>query len=544
MKHVPRSPDVSLNKNVVDRVVEFFSPEAGSRRLMARAALALAGGYLGGKTDRRFTKNWKPGNGDANSDTIWDLQVLRARSRDACRNQPMALGLKNTLLTYTIGTGLLHHARPRWDFLPIQDEKLRTDWQVNTERKFLSFCESREFDVERRLNFWQMQRLAFASRFESGDVFALLAAKPRATSRYALAVQLIEADRVCNPDGKPNSSNIIEGIELNPDGSPNRIHVLSQHPGSLISTTRSWTQYDVDGPWGRRNVLHLFDMLRPGQVRGVPGLAPFLEQLKNADDYRDAEQKAAIVASWFTILLKSENGGGFSLGSGVPGVPGTGSASQDPASPELGPGIIARMKSGDDAVIVNPGRPNANFGPFMQSITEQVGQGSGMPYEVLLHHYSSSFSASKAAQEDAYRACLPIQQAFADDFCQEIYCAWLSEAVAIGDVIAPGYFEDPEVRRAWQGSEWVGDSRISIDPNKEATAIETRLRIGLTDLAQEIASYSGRSVEDVIAQRAKERKLQLAAGLIQDPPAPGTAPSPAPAKDKMDPKDPNEGDEE
>lgn len=518
-----------VERNLVDRVVEYFSPESGGRRLAARAALAMAGGYLGGKKDRRFTQNWNPGLGDANRDVVWDLPTLRERSRDACRNQPMALGLKNTMMTYTIGTGLMHHARPRWEFLPVKDEDARRKWQLDTERKFFQFCESREIDIERRKNFWQMQRLVWGSKFESGDCFVAQVAKPRQTSRYAIALQVIEADRVRNPNDQANTHTLVEGIETDVYGAPRTIWVMKHHPGSLVPSIREWDPFDVEGPYGRKNILHIMDELRPGQLRGVPALAPFLEILKKADDYRDAEQVAAMVASWFTILLKSSNASGFSMDGAVPGLNGSGSGSQDPAKPELGPGIIARMRPDDDAVIVNPGRPNQAFGPFMQSIAEQVGMGSGISYEVYLHHYSSSFSASKGAQADTHRACRPGQEEFAFEFCQEFYNAWLSEAVAIGDIQAPGYFADPEVRRAWQGSEWTGDAPISIDPVKEAAAVTERLRNGTSDKAAEIAAYSGRSYEDVLAQRIKERKQELAAGLIQDPPAPGAAPPSAPA---------------
>lgn len=40
---------------------------------------------------------------------------------------------------------------------------------------------------------------------------------------------------------------------------------------------------------------------------------------------------------------------------------------------------------------------------------------------------------------------------FANDFCKPIYEIWLSEAVALGRIQAPGFFSDPLIRAAWLG---------------------------------------------------------------------------------------------
>lgn len=46
-----------------------------------------------------------------------------------------------------------------------------------------------------------------------------------------------------------------------------------------------------------------------------------------------------------------------------------------------------------------------------------------------------------------------------NDFCQPIYEEWLSEAVAKGRVIAPEFFEDPIIRKAYSGAEWNGPTQ-------------------------------------------------------------------------------------
>ena len=46
----------------------------------------------------------------------------------------------------------------------------------------------------------------------------------------------------------------------------------------------------------------------------------------------------------------------------------------------------------------------------------------------------------------------------------------MSEAVARGRIQAPGFFENPTIRAAYLGSEWLGPSQGQLDPTKEITA--------------------------------------------------------------------------
>lgn len=46
----------------------------------------------------------------------------------------------------------------------------------------------------------------------------------------------------------------------------------------------------------------------------------------------------------------------------------------------------------------------------------------------------------------------------------------MSEAVARGRIYAPGFFQNPAIRAAYLGSEWLGPSQGQLDPVKEITA--------------------------------------------------------------------------
>src|SRR5690606_12542726 len=118
----------------------------------------------------------------------------------------------------------------------------------------------------------------------------------------------------------------------------------------------------------------------------------------------------------------------------------------------------------------NPGRPNAGFDPFVLAVLRQIGVALELPYEVLIKHFTSSYSAARAALLDAWRFFRRRRAWLARKFCQPVYEAWLADAVATGLVDAPGFFADPVRRASWCGARWIGDAPGQIDPQKEVDA--------------------------------------------------------------------------
>jgi hypothetical protein len=94
----------ALRPNLADRIINYFSPVRGAKRMRARATQAIAGslfsngmgGYNGARTDRCITGGWFAGSGNADAASLWDLPTLRDRSRDLLRNSPLAVGAIGT----------------------------------------------------------------------------------------------------------------------------------------------------------------------------------------------------------------------------------------------------------------------------------------------------------------------------------------------------------------------------------------------------------------------------------------------------------------
>jgi capsid protein len=197
---------------------------------------------------------------------------------------------------------------------------------------------------------------------------------------------------------------------------------------------------------------------------------------------------------------------------------------------------------GESIETSNPGRPNAQFDAFTSSCMRQIGMAIGIPYEVLVMHYQSSYSAARGALLMAWRFFMGWRDWLATNMCQPVYELWLADEIANGDIAAPGFFADDVVRHAWCSAQWVGDGPGSIDPGKEVAAAKERVALGISTLQAESIAYDGVDWETKHRQAIKEAEARKEAGM----PAPGqeaAASAPAastPADPSQDPPGPQD----
>ena len=517
MREVPRKTR-AIRSTLLDRAIGYLAPVWGARRYQARVMQAMAQSYIGASKSRRSMAGWLTRGGSADADTLMELPELRNRSRDLARNAPIATGALNTVVTKVVGTGLALQSRVRRDVLGLTEEEA-SNWQRETEMEFALWAESSECDLTRHQNFYGLQELAFRSTLESGDLLVLLPFVKRPASPYGIKLQLIEADRITNKDSVRDTPRLAGGVEMDADGAPIAYHILKQHPGGIDRLATEWDIVPAYGAQtGRRNAIHLYRRLRPGQTRGVPYLAPVIEPLKQLDRYTEAEIMAAVVSGMFSVFIKTEGDGLSPLESAVSGMAPAGSDRLESNwDGKLSSGLVAELKPGEDIVSANPGRPNAAFDPFCTAVLRQIGVALELPYEVLIKHFTSSYSAARAALLEAWAMFRCRRDWLANYLCQPIYETWMEEAVARGRIEAPGFLDDPLLRHAWLGSQWVGDGPGAIDPLKEVEAARSRLEIGVSTLAEETMLHDGGDWELKHAQQVKEHQLREAGGLIELP---------------------------
>ena len=508
---------VSVQENILDRMIRYVNPIKANARLQSRlqsqALSALAGGYVGASRSRRSMSSWNPGANDADGDVLSDLPVLRERSRDSVRNNALASGAINTAVTGTIGIGSTLKAQVDQEVLAMSDEDADA-WENNTQREWKLFWNSFEVDAARRLTGADLEELYFRSVLENGDTFALMPSIPRRGVPYSMKVQLIEADRVTNKGNKADSLDMSGGIGRSKSGAPLEYHILTTHPGNTTAGTRQeWQTIRAFGrETGRKNIIHGYRQLRIGQNRGVPYLSTVIELLKQLTRYTEAELMAAVVSSMFTVFIKSSNDQGF------PQTTTTSDFGQNAANEEmkLGTGAIVGLGMNEEISTANPGRPNTAYDPFVMGILRQIGSQLEIPFEVLIKHFTASFSASRAALLEVAKFFRCRQSWTERTFLNVVYENWMMEAVAIGRISAPGFLSDPLLRQAYLGKEWIWMPMGAIDEVKQIKAARERIDSGVSTIERETIEINGGSWDRNHKQSEKEVKARTDDGLIVD----------------------------
>jgi len=497
----------------LDRAVSFFSPKAGLERVRARAAMTYleGSGYITSSSYKRSMRGWNPASGSADDDTLPKLEASRRDSRDLCMNSPLAVAPLRRQLTSVVGWGLTMQSRIDREYLKMDDDEA-DKWERNTEREFALWAESQLCDASKSQTFYELQSLVFYNTLLSGDVFVVLPFIKKNNTPYSLTLKVVESDYVSNPNMSMDNNSIAGGIKVDKNGAPEIYYFRKSLTPFILpgpSPSDKWTPVDVFGRrTGRRNVLHLYHKLRPGQRRGMPELAPVVELLKQMSRLTEAELMASVIASFFTVFIKTNPlTGGLAEGfTPAEKVTDEDVNAADENVYEMGSGSIIELgEDGQDISIADPKRPNDSFEPFFLAMVKQLGAALGVPYEELILHFSSSYSASRAALQEAWKFYRERRVWLARSFCIPVYQEWLSEAVSIGRISAPGFYDDPSIAKAWGGSAWEGPGQGQIDPLKETKAADMRIQRLLSTHQDEYTAIHGGDWESSLNRSARER---------------------------------------
>ena len=495
-------------------------------------------GDAGASYAKKALKGFIAASGSPREDIDAHNYTLRQRARMLYMAAPVATSAIKTNRTNVIGCGLQLKSRINRVKLGLTPEQAK-EWQRKTEEEFeLWAANKRNCDAIGVNNFYTAQQLALASCLLSGDMIVLLKHEdPTVLNPYGLRFHMIEADRVSTPtamtagssffanmtQGETKEGNrIYDGIEVDKNGRIIAYWIRNTYPFQQTADKTEWKRVLATGEaTGLPNVLHVMETERPEQYRGVSYLAQVIEPLLQMRRYTDSELTAAVVESFCPAFIKTEADPNENPYNEVGG-DGTEQVSDDPNEYEMGPGQINIMKPGEDVVFGDPKRPAGGFDGFVVAICKQIGAALEIPADLLLKSFNASYSASRAALLEAWKAFKMRREWFADDFCRPLYEVWMAEAVARGRIIAPGFFSDPAIRAAWLGSEWIGPTQGQLDPVKEITAEQLACENGFSTREQSTIRLNGGSFEANAEQLVDEnaRLAQANAG--------------APAKDPME----------
>lgn len=508
--------------NVIDKMVAVINPVRALEREKARCRLGIIqkfynSGYDegGASHDKNSMRGWRASSKSPQEDIDRNLDTLRQRSRSLMMSAPIAVSAIKTNRTNIVGMGL--RLRPTIDreVLGISDEEAKR-WEKKTQREFELWAKSKQCDATKVNNFYEMQQIVCMSWLTNGDAVGLIeyCDEEKAFMPYELRIHLIESDKVCNPQSTgayvnlwetnpDNGNRIYNGVEIDSKGGVVAYHICNTYPNSALVTQKKWTRVKAFGDrTGMPNVLMIFESERAEQYRGVPYLAPVIEALKQLTRYSEAEIMAAVINGFFTVFITSEKSPSE--------MPFTGIAGDDEDEYDtdnsygLGPGMINVLAPGEDIKMADPSHPNSNFDAFTTAYAKYIGAALEIPSELLLKQFGASYSASKAALEEAWKAFKMRRAWLIDDFCKPVYEIWLTEAIAKGRIKAPGFYLDASIREAWCKCAWNGPAQGMLDPLKEIKAAKGRVDLGVSTREIETMEMNGGNFDDNAAQLKHE----------------------------------------
>lgn len=508
--------------NLIDKMVAVINPVKALEREKARCRLGIIqrfynSGYDegGASHDKNSMRGWRASSKSPQEDIDRNLDTLRQRSRSLMMSAPIAVSAIKTNRTNIVGMGL--RLRPTIDreVLGMSDEEAKR-WEKKTQREFELWAKSKQCDATKVNNFYEMQQIVCMSWLTNGDAVGLIeyCDEERAFMPYELRIHLIESDKVCNPQSTgayvnlwetnpDNGNRIYNGVEIDSKGGVVAYHICNTYPNSALVTQKKWMRVKAFGDrTGMPNVLMIFESERAEQYRGVPYLAPVIEALKQLTRYSEAEIMAAVINGFFTVFITSEKSPSE--------MPFTGIAGDDEDEYDtdnsygLGPGMINVLAPGEDIKMADPSHPNSNFDAFTTAYAKYIGAALEIPSELLLKQFGASYSASKAALEEAWKAFKMRRAWLIDDFCKPIYEIWLTEAIAKGRIKAPGFYLDASIREAWCKCAWNGPAQGMLDPLKEIKAAKGRVDLGVSTREIETMEMNGGNFDDNAAQLKHE----------------------------------------
>jgi lambda family phage portal protein len=452
-----------------------------------------------GAGEGRRSATWDAPDGSVNSLMMPALRNLRSRSRAAVRNDPYAFNAIDKRVSNLIGAGIT--PRPTMDD-PSLRKRLQELWMDWVD----------ESDADCVTDFYGQQALIARTVETAGECFVRL--RPRSLDEgLAVPIQLQTLAPEFVPHDKfetaSNGNAIRAGIEFELSGKRVAYWMYRSHPREASGLSSGYNQL-VRVPAAQ--VLHIFEPIEPGQLRGAPRLSPVLKRLRSLDNYDDAVLFRQEVANLFAgfITRPAPDAGP------VPRDPVTGS----PLSPDtdgftpmvaLEPGTMQELGAGEEVEFSKPPDAGNNYPDFMRQQLMAAAAGSGTPYELLTGDMRDVNDRALRVVLNEFRRRLEQLQfsVYVHQLCRPVRAAWMDMAVLAGELDLPDYARR---RREYLRTRWVPQGWAYIHPVQDVQSRILEVNAGFASRS-EMVLRTGYDAETVDAENAADQSRAMSMGL-------------------------------
>ncbi|MEH6630172.1 MAG: phage portal protein [Halopseudomonas aestusnigri] len=449
--------------------------------------------YDGGATGRRV-RNFMPQSGGINRLVLGSLQLQRDRARDLTRKVPWVEKAIETIVSNVVGTGI--------KVMPSNDNR---DFKKSASRLWADWTQ--ESDADGIQDFAGLQGLALRSIVESGEVFIRIRQR-RTTDGLSVPMQLqmLEAEYVPIDMTRTltNGRKIIAGIEFDRRNRRIAYHMYREHPGDMTTGMTSVRTMRIPAD----QVLHLFEIKRPGQIRGIPWMTPVITRVRDLLEYEDAELMRKKTAAMYTAFITRNDEDDYNDDDDEEDLD-----EDDVPETQLEAGTIQMLAAGEDIAFSTPADVGGNYEIFLKMQLRAIAAGIGVTYEQMTGSLEDvNFSSIRAGLLEFQARAKRIQALLIFQLCQPVWKAWTREAVLFSGLKAPGFGANP---RPFISAKWKAPGWRYVNPVQEVNAIKTQIRSGLISRADAVAELGG-DIEEVDAILSDDNLRADGLGLVLD----------------------------
>jgi lambda family phage portal protein len=439
--------------NFVDRALLEVAPRWTLNRLKARVAAASMARYFEAAQPGRRTKGWRRTRGDANAVNGPAISILREHARDLERNNPWAKRGLQIIANNMVGWGIA--ATPVKGSAGARSLK-------NAKKVWESWAETTECDFYGLRDIYGLQKLASRAVARDGEVLIRRRRRPaREQLTIPIQLQVLEADFIDtlkDQQRTENGNRIIQGIEYDSEGRRVAYWLYEEHPGSVRAFGSGASLLGRSKRIAADDIIHVYEITRPGQVRGISWFAPVIVSLKDHDEYEDATLLRQKIAACFSAFVTDLEGGGASVGT---------EKSEDGMTEQLEPGMIVNLPIGKDIKFSEPPTVSEHDS-FSNSVLRKIAAGLGVTVEDLTGNYQRMpFSAARMSRLSHWANVHDWQwMMLIPQMCDPVW-RWAMEAAVIAGEIK-------EIPRA----KHTPPRMPMIEPDKEGLAFMRLVRAG------------------------------------------------------------------
>lgn len=441
---------------------------------------------------------------------------LREQARWLDENHDLSIGILDRLEERVVGAnGIVVEPQPK-----DKDGNILSDLAEELARRFAAW--SLKPDVTGRYTRPELERLVLRTAMRDGECFgqhivgkvpALIHPNPQGTP---YSIEALEPDFVpfeLNDAAKK----IRQGLTVNEWGQISAYNVLKQHPAEVIGFKH------VTKAVPAKSMLHLAQLKRLHQLRGVSVFHGILTRLADIKDYEESERVAARIAAALAFYIKRGNPDSY-VSSGDKG-----GSREIPIVPGM---TFDDLAPGEDVGMIESNRPNVHLAEFRNGQLKAAAAGTRTSYSSIAREYNGSYSSQRQELVEQDEANRILQQWFCAGWSRPVYRQWLAAEMLnrVDPLILP-----PELdMRSLYDAQYYGPTMPWIDPRKEAEGWEMMIA-GNAATEAEWARARGRTPSEVKRQRKREVDYNRENGLVT-----ANDPDPAqanPNKDNPDEKD-------